>query len=84
MNRMRARSHGLEDESGDCIARTVGRLDREVDLPGCRARRHLGCSRRDAQEFEPGTVVGHAGDGSDQVVQRCSLDVEPKFLTHGG
>ena len=84
MNSMRARSHGLEDEAGDRVARVVRGLDREVDLPSCRARRHLGCSRHHALKLEPGAVVGHAGDGSNQVVQHGSLDVEPEFLTHGG
>ena len=82
MNRMRARRHGLEDEAGNRIARVVRGLDREVDLPGCRTRRHLGCSRNQALKLEPGTVVGHAGDGSDQVVQQGSLDVEPEFLPY--
>ena len=84
MNRVLARSHGLEDEAGDRIARVVGRLDCEIDLPGCCTRRHLGCSRRDAQKFESGTVVGHAGDRSNQIVQHGSLDVESEFLTYGG
>jgi hypothetical protein len=84
MNCMRAWSHGLEDEAGDRIARVVRGLDREVDLSGRCTCRHLGCSGRYTQELEPRTVVGYAGDRSDQVVQQGSLDVEPEFLTHGG
>ena len=84
MNGMRARSHGLEDEAGDRIAGVVRGLDREIDLPSGRACCHLGCSRHHSLKLEPGTVVRHTGNGSDQVVQHSSLNVKPKFLTHGG
>ena len=84
MNCMRARSHGLEDEAGDRIAGVVRGLDCEIDLPSGRACRHLGCSRHHSLKLEPGTVVRHAGNGSDQGIQHSSLDVKPKFLTHGG
>src|SRR5262245_31008037 len=83
-NRVCARFHGLEDEAGDHSTLVVRGLDREVDLSGCCTCRYLGCSRRYSQELEAGTVVGHAGYGSDQVVQHGSLNVESEFLTRSG
>src|SRR5262245_58739703 len=83
-NRVRARFHGLEDEAGDCVARVGRGLNCEIDLPGCCTCRYLGCSRRYSQKLEAGTVIGHAGDGSDYAVQHGSLDVESEFLTRSG